>query len=287
MSSQADFDRTPLVSIIIPTLYAKPEILEECLRALAEQNFSEKFDVWLIENRSAQKRIIIPSKLDLHVLSLKTNQGFTGAVNAGIQASSAPLVVLLNDDAVPEKQWLTELLATQRKSGADMVASTIYLADKKTLDSQGFTFAWRGKAAAINQQDNELLTAPDSWLKHLDLFSAQSPTASEPFGPDAAAALYTRKMLNDVGIFNAAFFAYLEDVELSFRARMAGYTCVVSPAIVYHHKHATSNTMSGFKACQDLKNWWRIVFNYPSAAWRRFCFKILMERVKNLKGLLF
>lgn len=136
----------------------------------------------------------------------------------------------------------------------------------------------------------------DNWRQNLDLLPSIDHKQRQaiighqsPFGPDAAAALYTRKMLDQIGLFNESYFAYLEDVDLALRARLAGFRCVwAAKAIVHHEKHATSSHMGKFKQKQDVKNWWRMVTgSYPQEAWSRFGGQILLERARNTKGLLF
>ena len=276
------------VSIIIPTLGRNRELLEQCLNSLTKLNFPGQFDVWVIFNcvKPAEKLPRLP-KLNLHQVYLGHNRGFAGAVNKGIRQSSGQLVVLLNDDTTVQPDWLTKLTDKQANTGAAMVASTVYLADKTTLDSQGFTFAWRGKAEALTSTSSSLTKMPDYWLNNPDLLPVTDTISAywqEPFGPDAAACLYTRDLLNEIGLLREDFFAYLEDVELSLRARQAGYYCSLAEyAIVYHHKHATSATMSGFKAKQDMVNWWKVVRTYPRGAFK-FWPKILVERLRNLSG---
>lgn len=278
------------VAIIIPTLLSDPDMLQACLDSLTKLKKAPQFTVTVMVNTPQEfvtqfENTLSPAlskKLDLQFISLGKNTGFTGAVNAGITATSEDVVILLNDDTIVDPHWLYELTQTQENTNADMVASTIYLKDQTTLDSQGFTFRWRGQALPLPFTD----TSKDSWLKHPDLL----PTTKleEPFGPDAAAALYTRKLLKNLDGFRSSFFVYLEDVDLALRARRAGFTCAVSEkAIVYHHKHATSTRISGFKARQDFQNWWRIVLgSYPAKAWMRFAPQILFERAKNLSGMM-
>ncbi len=224
----------------------------------------------------------LTKQLKLHCISLGQNTGFTGAVNAGITASTEDLVVLLNDDTTVDQNWLSELVATHHATGADMIASTIHLSDKTTLDSQGFTFRWRGQAIPLPHKEH----TADSWTNHPNLLPRTK--LKEPFGPDAAAALYTRRLLTQLRGFRPSFFAYLEDVDLALRARKAGFTSALAEnAIVYHHKHATSTKFSGFKARQDWKNWWRIVLgSYSLVAWLKFAPQILLERAKNLSGMI-
>lgn len=285
---------TPSVSIIIPTMLANPNLLRSCLDSLSKLKTTAKFEVIIVGN--VAKPILDKFKKSLKLvypatwIALGSNQGFAKAANAGIVKSQAAFIALLNDDTQVDQNWLSELLSVCQQSGADMVASNIYLADKKSLDSQGFSFAWRGKAKAIINYKTKLKSWPDYWLNegNNELFSnTKLEFWREPFGPDAAACLYTRKLFDKVGDFNEDFFAYLEDVELALRARRAGFYCALAEkAEVYHHKHASSAKMSGFKAKQDFKNWWRIVVDtYPEKAWEKYWYLILVERLKNLSGL--
>lgn len=292
-----------LASIIIPTMFSNPDYLKNCLISLQKQeleklNLEPKIQVIIACNSnqdemlkvkdSLQKVLSLQTKkctIDWQWLCLHKNKGFTGAVNAGIKRAKADYIVLLNDDTQVDRNWLSELIITQQKNNADMVASKIYLSDKKTLDSQGFGFAWRGKAETLD--DNlqcSLSSDKDYWLNNPALLAKTK--VQEPFGPDAAAALYTKKLFDKIGLFAEDFFAYLEDVDLALRARQAGMNCALAEeAIVYHHKHASSKKKQGFKAKQDLKNWWKIARRrYEFGVWKRFGGMILVERMKNLNG---
>ncbi len=290
--------------IIIPTILNNLNNLKFSLQSLTNQKFNRQFyslpiEVLIISNTSSLLLAQTKTKLELYLkkernsylninwFSLGKNTGFTGAVNAGIKQAKGDYIILLNDDTIVDPNWLNELIKTQQQTGADMVASKIYLADEKTLDSQGFGFAWRGKAAALDQNlQCSLSTAKDYWLNNPQLLPKTK--LQEPFGPDAAAALYTRKLFDRIGLFDNDFFAYLEDVDLALRARQAGMDCVLADkAIVYHYKHATSSQKQGFKAKQDLRNWWKIVLRrYNFTVWKKFPGLILVERLKNLSGYL-
>jgi GT2 family glycosyltransferase len=217
------------------------------------------------------------------------NLGFGGAVNMGIRSSHAfakadGLIVLLNDDTEVTKNWLYELVQMQQHTGSDMVASNIYLAGKSTHDSAGFGYAWRGKAAALHPTADGKLVCT---LSHEPDFEH---TGIEPYGPDAAACLYTQKLFTKIGLFDESLFMYLEDVELAVRARTAGLHCAFADkAFVYHHKHATTEKLQKrWKAKQDMMNWWKIIVkHYSWKRWRKFGLYILIERMRNVKGWLF
>lgn len=292
-----------LATIIIPTLLSNLDYLENCLASLQKQKLNAiktKAPIEIIIACNTSQQAMQQGQKDLvniwqaqpanpqitwQWLCLGKNIGFTGAVNAGIKQALGKYIVLLNDDTVVIENWLSELILTQQKTGAEMVASKIYLSDQKTLDSQGFGFAWRGKAEALDQNlQCSLSSEKDYWLNNAELLPKTK--MAEPFGPDAAAALYTKELFDQIGLLAEDFFAYLEDVDLALRARQAGMNCVLAEkAIVYHYKHASSSIKQGFKAKQDLKNWWKIVNRrYNSAIWKKFAELIIVERMKNLFG---
>jgi GT2 family glycosyltransferase len=90
----------------------------------------------------------------------------------------------------------------------------------------------------------------------------------EVFGPCAGAALYRREMLNQVGVFDEDFFAYLEDADLAWRARRQGWRCLYVPAAHVLHRHsATGQEGSPFKSYHLGRNKvWMVVKNYPFRA---------------------
>lgn len=187
--------------------------------------------------------------------------------------------------------------AEQQIEREDMVDNGFEIADPHLLRGRQV----RSHDRQVRNDNTLLLTStldktPDNWRQNLDLLPNIDKKQQQahfdhqlPFGPDAAAALYTRKMLDQIGLFNESYFAYLEDVDLALRARLVGFSCAwASKAIVHHEKHATSAKMGKFKQKQDVKNWWRMVMgSYPKEAWGRFGGQILLERARNCKGLIF
>ena len=286
-------------------MFSNVDYLRDCLETIKQLKLDKSItnqavEILIICNTSQEKmdevKINLKSvlnfssqqiKLNIKWVCMGFNTGFVGATNAGIMASQGEYVVFLNDDTQVTPFWLSELVLTQRKTQADMVASKVYLGDHKTLDSQGFGFAWRGKAEALNKDSKcSLSNDKDYWLNH-QIFLPKTKM-NEPFGPDGAAALYTKKLFNEVGLLEKDFFAYLEDVDLALRARQHGMFCAFADkAVIYHYKHATSSKFSSFKSKQDLINWWKIVTRrFNSKVWTKFFSLILVERMRNLSGYL-
>jgi len=292
-----------LASIIIPTMFGNVDYLRDCLETLKKLKFDKSItnqtvEVLIVCNTSQEKmdevKINLKAVLNFSSKQIKLyikwmcmgfNTGFVGATNEGITASQGEYIVFLNDDTQVTPLWLSELVLKQSKTQADMVASKVYLGDHKTLDSQGFGFAWRGKAEALNKDLKcSMSNDNDYWLNHQSFLPKTK--MSEPFGPDSAAALYTKRLFNGVGLLEKDFFAYLEDVDLALRARQYGMFCAFADkAIIYHYKHATSSKFSSFKSKQDLINWCKIVTRrFGFRVWLKFWFLITVERARNLSG---
>ncbi len=94
----------------------------------------------------------------------------------------------------------------------------------------------------------------------------------EIFGPTAGAALYSRRLLTELGGFDARYFAYLEDVDLAWRARLQGWRCLYAPAAaVLHHYSATGVQGSPFKSYHLARNRiWTIAKNLPTSLLRQW-----------------
>lgn len=299
------------ITVIIPTLLADPTWLQRTLLSLEKQRCTKPFLVLVVVNASQARLEQVLPELDVNKLTLQlewlvqgSNTGFTHAVNRGIRTTKSRVIALVNDDVWLEPTWLESMLETQRKTKADMVASTVLAPKSATvswpikpvqwqMDSCGFDFAWRGKAWPLLPDADGNLQSPlsnawDNWLQHIDMLGSKAVAdTKQPFGADGAAALYTSKLFQKIGPFKRSFFAYLEDVELSLRARQNGFICRWSEgAVAYHAKHATAKTMGNFKAKQDVKNWWRMLFSFPFEAWWRFGVSILIERIRNFSGLI-
>lgn len=182
----------------------------------------------------------------------RENRGFAAACNQGIAANDAPWLVMLNNDTRPEASWLEQLLAvTVDRPEVGMVASKMLFAHAPDrINSAGVALDWAGIAwDAQGGADDDPADA----------------TVREIFGPCAGAGLYARAMLDEIGGFDEAFFAYLEDVDLAWRARLAGWRCLYQPqARVLHAHSATSGEGSPFKSFLLGRNKvWLLAKNYP------------------------
>ena len=231
----------------MPTL-AAGEVLEACLRALESQTVNE-FEVVVIDNSGTGR--VQASSSHVRVISNSRNVGFGAAVNQAFRASTAPYLATLNDDAVADPRWLETLLAdAESHPNAGMFASEVRLAGTGKLDSAGMLIAIDGSS----KQRGHL--APPGGLLG----------APEALFPSGSAALYRRRMLEQIGLFDESFFLYCEDTDLGLRAQWAGWGCRFVPGAVVEHRYSHSaGRASPLKAYYVERNrLYTIVKNFPA-----------------------
>jgi len=229
----------------VPTL-AAGEVLEACLRALESQTVDE-FEVVVIDNSGTG--LVQASKVSprVRVIVNQRNVGFGAAVNQAFRASTAPYLATLNDDAVADPFWLETLLAdAEAHPRTGMFASEVRLAGTGTLDSAGMLMA----------SDGSSKQAPPGPLAD----------ANDTLFPSGSAALYSRTMLDEIGLFDESFFLYCEDTDLGLRAQWAGWACRYVPGAVVEHRYShTAGRASPLKAYYVERNrLYTILKNFPA-----------------------
>jgi GT2 family glycosyltransferase len=229
----------PIVTVVIPTLSADRRLLE-CLDALDRQTRRD-FEIIIVDNSGKELvRASEAGRRGAKVIEPAHNVGFGAAINLGFQASHAPYLAVLNDDAVARAEWLEALLsAAEAHHGAGMFASQVRFFGEEQLDSVGMVIALDGSS----KQRGHLFPATE--------FEQEEETLL----PSASAALYRRQMLEEIGLFDEDFFLYCEDTDLGLRARWAGWKCIYVPrAVVEHHYSHSAGRASRLKAYYVERN---------------------------------
>lgn len=214
-------------SVIIPN-WNGAHLLAPCLDSLRRQTW-QAFEVIVVDNASTDGSVELISRdyPEVRVISLPSNRGFSAAVNEGIRQSSSEMIVLLNNDTEADSRWLAELHhAFYACPQIGWFASKILLYDRReAIHSAGDYYRIDGIPGNRGV-----------WERDEGLYDS----SRDVFGACAAAAVYRRSMLQDIGLFDEDLVAYCEDVDLNFRAQLAGYRCLFIPsAIVYHRLSAT------------------------------------------------
>ncbi|HLZ32310.1 MAG TPA: glycosyltransferase family 2 protein [Chloroflexota bacterium] len=216
----------PLATVIVPTLNGA-HLLPECLDSLMQQSYAN-LEVIVADGASTDgtPALLASAYPSVRRLALRRNAGFSGNVNAGFRAARGEILCLLNNDAQAEPDWIAACVDTlSARPSLGSVASKVLFADRQTINSAGDLFCRDG---AARQRGAGQPDAP--------VWNVPGPV----FGATGGAAAYRRAMLADTGLLDEAFFMYLEDVDLAFRAQLRGWDCYYQPlARVYHRGGAT------------------------------------------------
>lgn len=220
--------QAPEVTIIIPNYNGK-KLLQNCIETLEHQT-CKAFTLLVVDNGSEDGSVDVTSEvLDLEMIALKENTGFCGAVNIGIQHTRTPYFILLNNDTEAEPEFVEELLAAIKKSSRifSCGAMMIDYRRRNVIDNAGDYYTalgWaiaRGKGKAVGDFSEE----------------------KKIFSCCGGAAIYRTDVIEEIGYLDETHFAYLEDVDLGYRARICGYQNFYTPkARVLHVGSATTGT---------------------------------------------
>ena len=267
------------VSVVIPN-FNGIAFLDSVLASLEGQTLSN-FEVILVDNGSTDGScsFVTANYPWVHLIELSENFGFCGAVNAGIRAAKAPYVLLLNNDTEVKEDFVEEMLAAIRrhKNAFSCGARMVQYHDRDRLDdvgnyycALGWSFA-RGRGKDIHAYETE----------------------DKIFSACAGAAIYRKKIIEKIGYFDEEHFAYLEDTDIGYRARIYGYENWYAPkAIVYHVGSGTSGSRyNQFKTRYSSRNniyliyknmpFLQIILNFPFLA-AGFLIKFLFFAVKGM-----
>lgn len=217
------------VSVIIPN-YNGMKYMQTCLESLMHQTYGH-VPVVVVDNGSADgsREFIKQNYPSVKVIALQENTGFCHAVNVGIQATETPYVILLNNDTEAAPDFVEKLLwgIKSRKKAFSCAAKMIQFHNRNQIDDAGNYYNALGWAFARGKgRDVSLYERP-----------------GKIFASCAGAAVYRREVLDQIGLLDEEHFAYLEDIDLGYRARIQGYQNWYLPeAKVYHIGSGTSGS---------------------------------------------
>jgi GT2 family glycosyltransferase len=197
-------------------------------------------------------------------VAVPENVGVTAALNRCVEAAGGEFVALLNNDIELEPGWLEVLVAELRRrpEAAAACGKLLQLADRRRIDAAGDAITWGG--VPLNRGAGEL-------------DEGQYDAPGEVFGAPGAASLYRRSAFEVVGPFDQDFWAYLEDVDWSFRARLAGFTIRYVPAAVaFHAGSATTSKNPRYLTLQRQNQVALVAKNYPAGKLLRYAPRLLL-----------
>lgn len=245
----------------------------KCTESLLAQ--TTPIDVFLIDNASSDNSVDkLSAFVDMHqnskieLIVSNQNGGYTAGNNIGFKLAierGYDFIGTLNPDAVADPRWAESLLDELASTAdAGIVTGTMVRSDKIHTDSTGdFYTSWG--IPGPRGRDKPLSDAPKK--------------PEYIFGSTGGGFIARAKMLREIGLFDEKFFMYFEDVDLSFRAQLAGYKVRYTPkAIAYHKISASTSKVPGLAVTQTFKNlpvlflknapfklWWQILPRFSLA----------------------
>lgn len=269
-----------MYSIIIPH-YKKNYLLNQCLNSIKESLIATEqqtsIEIIIVDNQATEisKRFINEyqtknSNLAIKPIYNKKNLGFAKAVNQGIKKAYGKYIVVINNDIKLDENWFNAINQAISKYNRQEI-STFFgkvLNEYGTkIESVGLKFKPWGKA--INIGNKEAKITKYSQVKKI-------------WGAPASAVVYKKTALEEVGLFNPYFFAYLEDVEINLRLKAEGFkTLYIPEAISYHQGGQTADSWPDFRQRMTARNWWYIIIlRYPVKAFCKYLPQILLEQLK-------
>lgn len=235
-------------TVIIPN-YNGLKFMEDCLASLEKQTVRD-FKLLVVDNGSTDGSAEWLKEQQIPTIFLETNTGFSGAVNVGIRAADTPYVILLNNDTTVDSRYVEMLEKAIGKSEKIFSVSpqVIQMYHPELMDDAGDMYSVLGWAyqRGVGQPVGR-------YERPVKVFSAC-----------AAAAIYRRRVFEEMGDFDEMHFAYLEDIDVGYRAKLYGYENVYCPyAKVLHVGSGTSGSKyNSFKVKLAARN--NVYLNYKN-----------------------
>ena len=272
----------PGVSVIIVSWNAQP-LLERCLPSVVDTAYPN-LEIVLADNGSTDDSVawVETTYPSVRVISMGENLGFCGGNNRAIEQTDSPFVVLLNNDVEVEPDWLGHLIARAQSDPtiAAVQPKLLQFDDHRRfeyagasgghIDRLGYPFA-RGRVFFEVEDD-----------------TGQYDEATDVFWATGAALLLRREALNQVGLLDEAFEFHMEEIDLCWRLRSAGYRVMVEPrAKAYHIGGGSLPKESPRKTAYNFRNSLLMLYkNLPPSQWRRvFPQRIAMDGLALLRFL--
>ena len=262
-----------LLTVVIVS-YEGAHLLPACLDALDRQTLSpDRYEIWVVDNGSSDgtASLLAGRYPTVRRLDARRNLGFAGGNNLALREVATPFVVLLNNDAVADADFLRAMVDAMTSPGWEQVgaatAQILLLGRFDRIADGELVPDPHGDVVVLNSTGNEVRS--DGFGQDRDWFvdvRCHRPT-TEVFGFCGAAATLRTEALRDVGVFDDDYFLYYEDTDLSWRLRLANWEIRYVDRAIVHHVHAASSREGSafFRFYDDRNRLLTLVKNAPAA----------------------
>ncbi len=264
------------VSVIIINYNGK-DLIEGCLKALEEQSFKD-FEVVIVDNYSLDNSLHkiqkflreSPMAPFVRLIPLDRNFGFAGGNIQGLNYvnNNSEYIALLNNDTEPERYWLEHLVnAMDSEPLVGICASKLIVYGTDIIDSAGVEFSAFLKAFNRGEGEKTSLLNKKEYV----------------FGACGGAAIYRRKMIDEIGFLDKDFFLIHEDVDLSLRAQLHGWKVLyVANATCYHKVRSSIGKMSDIAVYYTLRNSEFVrIKNLPTSFFMRYLLGFILGGISE------
>ncbi len=245
---------TPPVSVVLPNWNGR-DWLPDCLLSLDRQVLPAA-ELIVVDNgsRDGSTEYLRDTHPGVRVVELGRNSGFAYAANRGLEAAKCEFVALVNTDVKLAPDWIARMAgALHRHPQAAAVASKMLaLREPDRVYDAGDVLRRDG----VCEQRGRFCPDDGRW-----------DIPGDVFGACAGAALYRRSAVLELGGFDERYFAYLEDVDLAMRLRLAGWSCRYEPAVALHAGEGSSHQLAGGHAYLVERNTLLLVVKGFPARW--------------------
>jgi len=224
----------PLVSVIIVN-YDGRKFLEECLPSLMKVDY-DNIEIILVDNNSTDDSIEFVKRTfpKIIIIKLDGNYGFAEPNNIGAKNARGDFLLFLNNDTMVEQSFITEMINVVKKDSKIAICQSLLLKPDGKVDSSGDFVDTLGRAYSLKDRPYNIRR----------ILSARG-----------ASMLIRKKIFNELGGFDKNFFASFEDVDLGWRAWLAGYIVILVPtSIVYHKSGKTIQKLTSEVQFHGVKN---------------------------------
>ena len=243
-------EQKPLVSVIVVNFNGRV-FLYNCIKAVLKNNYPE-VEIIVVDNGSTDESVDYINKefanlKNLKLVQLDDNFGPAYARNVGIKNSNGKYLAFLDNDTVPEYNWITSAVEVMENDSTIGVGQCKILLrnHSKRLDYVGDYLSQYGfliQQAETNELDN-----------------GQYDSYSEIFSAKSAAMIARKDVCDKIGGFDPSYFIYVEETDLCWRIWLAGYKVILIPESRVYHEFSSSvvalgekqNYFSKFHGCKN------------------------------------
>ncbi|MBI4846212.1 MAG: glycosyltransferase family 2 protein [Candidatus Omnitrophica bacterium] len=263
------------VSIIIVTWNAE-KFINKCLDSVFSQDFS-CFEVIVVDNSSTDKTIGILQSYEPRIKLMRNdeNKGFCFANNQAIGKAKGKYIFTLNSDIILEKNYLSVLVQCLSEHHEIGMAQGKFLRmNGRIIDGTGLKLGLAFRFLNFNEGKTD---------------SMREFSPKMIFGPCAAAAVYKRKLFEDIKYeneyFDNSFFFLVDDFDVAWRAHKKGWKAMYVPQAICYHYRASSAHKSSFKQFLTFRN--RYFLLLKNATWKDFLKLMFFFPIYDLPRLIF